>query len=188
MEKKFGKDKKFYRARNSPKNEKYRVDQMGKPSNELAINGRANPIGISYLYTASDISTAISEIKPSLQDKISVAEILIVDSLRLIDLRYVSPFSFADDEDFDVLIQDINFLIKLSQDLSKPINPKDAVLEYLPTQYLCELIKASGWDGVAYKSSFAEGFNIAIFLEEKISINRVDSYVVEKINLEYKRI
>jgi len=47
---------------------------MGAPPNEKVSDGRGNPKGISYLYTANSIETAIYEVRPYLEDKITVAE------------------------------------------------------------------------------------------------------------------
>ncbi|UIP23824.1 hypothetical protein LYZ39_15545 [Achromobacter deleyi] len=33
----------------------------------------------------------------------------------------------------------------------------------MPIQYLCELIKKQGWDGVVYRSSVGTGMNMALF-------------------------
>lgn len=90
------------------------------------------------------------------------------EALSIIKLNDISPFEFCDSEDFEILVNKIGYLKKLGQDESKPINRDAADLEYLPTQYLCEFIKSSGWDGVAYQSSLAEGYNIAIYSDDKL--------------------
>jgi hypothetical protein len=52
----------------------YNPENSGAPS-KSASNGRINPSGISYLYTARDEKTAISEIQPMNGALISVAKI-----------------------------------------------------------------------------------------------------------------
>ena len=44
---------------------------------------------------------------------------------------------------------DIEFLHKLGQDLSKPINPNASTVEYTISQYICEYIKKSNHQGVS---------------------------------------
>lgn len=188
LEMKIPKDEKLYRARNSYGKEKFSSQEMNKPSFDMTKNGRANPVGIPYLYLASDANVAIYEIKPSLKDPVTVGEFIVQNDLRIIDLRDVSPFQFIKSEDFDTLVRDIDFLYKLGEDLAKTINPKDADLEYLPTQYLCELIKSAGWDGVAYKSSFAQGYNLAVFFDEKLSCIGTKLYEIQEAKLTYKEI
>lgn len=160
---------------------------MGMRPAEKARNGRANPVGIPYLYLASDLETAISEIRPSLKDKVTVGRFKLLEPFSIIDLRNVSPFRFVEDEDFEKLFSMIGYLNKLGTDLSKPVNPKAAELEYLPTQYLCEFIKSVGYDGVAYNSSLAKGYNLAIFREEKLKCTRTELYEIEKTTLLYEK-
>lgn len=177
----------FFRSRKLIENKKYPPSKMGIPPAEKARNGRANPVGIPYLYLASNLETAISEIRPSLKDKVTVGRFKLLERISIIDLRNVSPFRFVEDEDFEKLFSMIGYLNKLGTDLSKPVNPKGAELEYLPTQYLCEFIKSLGFDGVAYNSSLANGHNLAIFRERKLKCTRTELYEIEKTTLLYEK-
>ncbi|MBI5186931.1 MAG: RES domain-containing protein [Nitrospinae bacterium] len=172
----------MYRARCNNEERMFSVDEMKKPPERAVSGGRANPIGIPYLYTASDPLTAIAEIRPHKGDSISVAEILINKRLILADLRNprktISPFKLIAD-DVNPYIE-IEYLCKLGEELTKPILPRDAHLEYLPTQYLCEFIKHCGFDGVVYKSSVGEGDNYAIFNDDKLTIADVFLYNVKE--------
>lgn len=56
-------DSLFYRARISDYD--LSIDDMKMPPMGSASGGRANPIGISYLYLASNIDTCIAEVRPS---------------------------------------------------------------------------------------------------------------------------
>ncbi len=178
----------FFRSRKSTENQKFPPSKMGMPPAEKARNGRANPVGIPYLYIASNLETAISEIRPSLKDKVTVGRFKLLEPFSIIDLRNVSPFRFVDDEDdFEKLFSMIGYLNKLGTDLSKPVNPKAAELEYLPTQFLCEFIKSKGLDGVAYNSSLTKGYNLAIFREGKLKCTRTELYEIEKTTLLYEK-
>jgi len=158
----------LYRARIWKNNDGFSPADMGKPPNDLVKGGRANPIGISYLYTASDQLTALSEVRPSIGDTVSVARFDVRSELALLDLRNprltASPFNL-DEDILSALFNEMEFLIKLGEQLSKPVLPKDADLEYLASQYLCEQIKHLNYDGVVYKSSVGNGFNVALFQE-----------------------
>lgn len=178
----------FFRSRRSEPEKKFPPSKMGKPPDNKTKNGRANPVGISYLYLASDRMTAIHEIRPSIGETVTVARFRLLEPLSIIDLRDVTPFRFKDDEDFETLIPKIGYLSILGTDLSKPINQKDAELDYLPTQYLCEFIKKSGWDGVAYKSSISQGFNLAVFTDKKLKCVRTELHKIQKVILEYKKL
>ena len=167
---------------------RYKPRQMGAPQSQKAKNGRANPIGISYLYLASNIETAISEVRPSVNETVTIGKHRLKNAVRLIDLRNISPFQFQEDEDYQELLKHTLFLRKLGEDLTHPINPKDAVLDYLPTQFLCEFIKSTGWDGVLYKSYLGDGFNIALFQPDITKCTQTHCYQIGKHKYEYNRI
>lgn len=158
--------KEVVRGRISNTNELIPKEEMGKPPCEIASQGRANPIGISYLYVASDEETAISEIRPDKGDIVTIAKIKLPNNLRFLDIRSpkntISPFDFSDNA-LEGLYRDIDLLEKFGEELSKPVLPRKAHLEYLASQYLTELVKHYGFDGVMYKSSVGSGFNIVVF-------------------------
>ena len=178
----------FYRARINATNTPYAIEDMGMPPKELVSNGRANPKGISYLYTASDVKTAVSEVRPFVGDTVTVVQFEVMAPLALVDLRNpkqtISPFALSED-DLSAIYRDMPFLILLGDELAKPIVPRVAELEYLPSQYLCEFVKHIGFDGVAYRSSLAEGDNFAIFQEGKLNRINTSDYRVDAINVSY---
>lgn len=157
----------FYRARIMRGDAPYAKGEMGAPPAELASDGRANPIGIRYLYLADNAQTAIAEVKPSKGALVSVASFSIVEGRRpkLIDLTSpkstISPFRITSAV-ADVLAS-MSFLEMLGEELSVPTQPHRATRDYLASQYLCELIKVSGYDGVIYRSSLSKGRNFAFF-------------------------
>ncbi len=177
---------KYFRARIDDKFE-FTGKKMRKPPVALSTNGRANPYGISYLYLASDPKTAISELRPYKNECITVAEFKAKDDLTLADLRtpkdVISPFLLNDEFELNFILENLPFISKLSEELSKPVNPKDANLEYLPSQYLCEFIKHIGFDGIIYNSSLAKGINYAIFNDSKIKIVKTYRYKVNHIDV-----
>jgi len=176
----------MYRARCNSEERTFSNDEMKKPPEKAVSGGRANPVGIPYLYTASDPLTAIAEIRPHKGDIVSVAEMTINGKLKLADLRNprktISPFELTED-DLNQLYVDIEYLCKLGEELTKPILPREAHLEYLPTQYLCEFIKHCGFDGVVYKSSVGEGDNYAIFDDDKLTVTDVFPYEVKETKI-----
>ncbi|GAB3304444.1 hypothetical protein GCM10027564_04090 [Luteimonas notoginsengisoli] len=158
----------FYRARLMKGVVPLPLDEMGAPPAEIASDGRANPIGIRYLYLADDLDTAIAEVKPSKGALVSLATFRVIAGrpLELIDLTdpwlTISPFRVSSSSIADVRAS-MSFLKALGEELSVPTQPHRATRDYLASQYLCELIKVSGYDGVIYKSSLANGRNFAFF-------------------------
>ncbi len=72
-------EKKIYRARINEGCKPFDIEHMGKPPQEIAPNGRANPIGISYFYAASDEKTAISELRGFKSEYVTVLEFSILE-------------------------------------------------------------------------------------------------------------
>jgi hypothetical protein len=177
----------LYRARIRNDDSVIPLGKMGKPPAKEVKNGRANPVGIPYLYAASTPETAIAETRPHPGDLLYVARFKITSPLRLLNLLHprktISPFE-VDERELPGLRHDLSFLCHLESELSKPILPRVADLEYLPTQYLCEFIKNCGYDGVAFKSSISTGANIALFDDSKVKANKLFTYQVTKMQYE----
>jgi len=181
----------LYRARINIDTEIYKRDEMGKPPAKIATAGRANPLGIPYLYVASSLATAIAEIRPHKGDNVTVAKFEVTERLILADLRNprktISPFEL-DENGLNQVYLDLDYLCHLGEELSKPILPREAQLEYLSAQYLCELIKHCGFDGVIYKSSVGDGDNFAIFTDDKTYCIECEVHAIDDIVLASHRV
>ena len=182
----------LFRARIMEGNTPHSPCEMGVPPINKSTHGRANPAGIPYLYLASDIDTAIAEIRPHTGDMVCVAEFELVADFLIADLRNprktISPFSLSDEQNIVQLRNDIGFLCQLGEELSKPVLPKTAHLDYLPSQYLCEFIKHRGFGGVMYRSSVGKGTNYAIFDATSTKIGMVKKYRITGVNLDIEDI
>lgn len=158
---------KWFRARLSADGTAISLDCMGAPPKRLATNGRANPPGIPYLYLGSNAQTAIAEVRPHTGERACVATFDVQAPLKAVDLRnprkVVSPFLLAGASAIGQLRADIPFLERLGEELTRPVLPQGAAIDYLPSQYLCEFIKKSGYEGVVYRSSVSDGINLALF-------------------------
>ncbi|WP_407935313.1 hypothetical protein [Alkalimonas mucilaginosa] len=53
----------------------------------------------------------------------------------------------------------------------------------MPSQYLCELIKRAGYDGVVYKSALAGGFNAALFNQNAVNVRGVKRVTVGSVTI-----
>ncbi len=171
----------FYRARASDQEKGFETHEMGAPPPGRTKNGRANPVGIPYLYLASDSKTAIAEIRPSLGDAVSVGKFETLEPLRVINLVNISPFNFSLSDDIEKSLSYIFFLKRLGEELAKPISPSRSDVEYIPTQFLCEMIKNRKWSGILFKSSQGERENLVIFNSEKCNCKSVTQYEIEEI-------
>lgn len=181
----------LYRARISNDRQPIDITKMGKPPSNIATAGRANPYGISYLYMATRKKTAIAEVRPHKGNAVCIAKIKIPNKLRLADLRnpknYLSPF-VRPDYSTEELFKYIVLLQKLGEELSKPIVPHEAELEYLSSQYLAELIKDANFDGIIFKSSVGNGDNIALFSDTDVEFRSVELYEVKNLSFDSSKI
>jgi hypothetical protein len=178
----------WYRARIRSGDRTYSIEEMGPPPKRLASHGRANPPGIPYLYIGSQPDTAASEVRPHTGEVACVAEFTIAGPLRIVDLRnprkLVSPFLLGDAGAIGQLRADIAFLERLGEELTRPVLPQGAAIDYVPSQYLCEFIKKSGYDGVAYRSSVSEGMNLALFDPTKAIGGAVSLYKINRVSVD----
>lgn len=159
--------KDFFRARVQRDDKPFDLDGLRAPPFGVSQAGRANPPGLSYLYVASDVETAIGEVRPTVADVVSVARFKSIRKFKLVDLSdpraLISPFGL-DLVALSSVQASMGLLSMLSEDLTKPTPPHRAAYDYLATQYLCELIKTLGYDGVRYRSSLNPGgYNFAFF-------------------------
>jgi hypothetical protein len=176
----------WYRARIRMGDDTYEIDKMGAPPKRAASHGRANPAGIPYLYLGSRAETATAEIRPHTGEIACVANFTI-PKIRAVDLRdprkLVSPFILEDASAIGQLRADLPFLERLGEELTRPVLPSGAAVDYIPSQYLCEFIKKSGFDGVVYRSSVSDGINLALFDPDKAKGGTVSLYSVLKVSV-----
>ncbi|MGN4457420.1 RES domain-containing protein [Bacillus cereus group sp. MYBK57-1] len=169
----------FYRGRYG----KQPIDRMSAPPAELATSGRANPRGISYLYTAIDRDTCIAELRPYKGAQITIATVVTRKPLNIVRLNvlkpFISPFQFNGE-----LLEEIKAYIlyhTLVNDLTKPVNPDSSEIDYLPTQYLAELIKHLGYDGFFFRSSLGPNDNYVFFDKDCVKIDSTELFQVNNI-------
>lgn len=177
----------WYRARIKTGDRPFTVDDMGPPPKRIASHGRANPAGIPYLYLGSTDVTAVSEIRPHTGEIACVAEFKTPPNLKLVDLRrprsMVSPFLLGDIRDIVRMRSDIPFLERLGEELTRPVVPQSAAIDYTPSQYLCEFIKKCGFQGVLYRSSVSDGINLALFQPSLATIGSISEYQVSRVTV-----
>tara|TARA_R110000824_G_scaffold272369_1_gene460883 strand:- start:195 stop:1232 length:1038 start_codon:yes stop_codon:yes gene_type:complete len=181
----------WFRSRIERDKKSFSATEMGAPPPKLAASGRANPVGIPYLYLSSDEATAVAEVRPHPGDLICVAKFNIPSDANFVDLRNpratVSPFLLDDEQQIGMLRRDIGFLEGLAKELRTPVLPNDAAVDYIPSQYLCELIKDSGFDGVVYGSSVGDGINLAIFNPSSAKVGLVEEFSVTRVKVSVEK-
>lgn len=185
----------FYRGRLHKKADSQAYDKkaMYSPPKESASAGRANPLGIPYLYLCDNQRTVPYEIRATYLDDISIASFKLKKEIT--DSIYVSDFTkksglFStgefNDDSISKRIKSTLLKEKISTDLSKPMRRYDSELEYIPTQFICEFIKVfTGVQGIKFKSSLHdEGNNLVIFDHNVMECVEVRRWRVSELGIE----
>lgn len=167
---------KFYRARISDK-EGFNINQMGCPPYQNSRSGRVNAAGIECLYMSSDPETPIREVRAGRADYVSLATFELQEDIWVVDFKHINKFSPFKLDDSSVTFQEYiinkHYLNKIDAEMGKIVRKNDAVLEYIPTQYICDFIKTVSFSigdkdirlsGIEYNSTLSNsGYNIALF-------------------------
>lgn len=186
-------DTTLYRSRvhHQSGNQAYSHSEMYAPTRHFAKGGRANPLGIPYLYLCDNPETVLYEVRASYLDELSIA------SFKLkTENEFVNIVDFTEDTPLfqpEMVRQTIMAKLlrdKVSRDLSKPMRRYDSEIEYIPTQYICEFIRINtGASGVRFSSSLhPSGKNIVIFDQNLMDCTRVDLHKVTTFQLNSKEL
>jgi hypothetical protein len=182
-------DEIFYRARlhqNSQENI-YPIGEMSAPPAKYASAGRANPLGIPYLYLSDNEETILYEVRASYLDEISIAlfsknedfenEIIISD--------FTETPSLYDPKGVNKKIKSTLLKKLISRDLSKPMRRYDSELDYIPTQFICEFIKTfTNVQGIKFRSSLHNtGSNLVLFNQETMKCRSVKKVQISKVQI-----
>lgn len=185
----------LYRARVHHQSglEAYSKEKMFSPPKDSALNGRANPSGIPFLYLSDNPETVLYEVRASYLDELSVAEFSINDDLKSIKIVDFSENTSLFQEDFNQISNNIKGKLLrelISLDLSKPMRRYDNEIEYIPTQFICEFIKVfTGAKGIKFTSSLhPSGNNFVIFEQHLMKCNAVELVRVNSVELKSNRL
>lgn len=175
----------LYRARIASDGQKYSVNEMGCPPKEMATAGRANPIGIPYLYLSREPKTTYYEVRAIYLDNLSVGKFKIKKDLKLVDFTYKINIyaNYTEGTLKDVVIKK-KIIDAISRDLSKPLLRFDSELEYVPTQMICEYCKTMGAHGISFESSLHQGGkNYVLFNPSDAECIDVETHTITKIDI-----
>lgn len=178
----------LHRARIIPKGRKtLKISEMGCPPPELASAGRANPLGIPYLYLCQEPETTLYETRCVYLDSVVIGHFRIRKDLKLVDfdeeLDLYYLYSTANSNLSLPEVVKLKFLMEeISRDMSRPLRRFDTEVEYIPTQWICEFCKQIGADGIKFRSSlYPEGRNIVLFHAEDAECIGVDQYEISEV-------
>lgn len=119
----------------------------------------------------------------------AVARLEASRELRIVDLSQIDEIGpFLPDVDCSLLAINMPDLRLIKRDLVKPMRSSDNPVEYVPTQFIADLVKGMGFDGIGYSSVMAtskqgSGYNIAFFgsSKELFRTNEITRYSIRGI-------
>lgn len=185
---------KLFRARIEKRGTKFKHKDLTSPPIELSRHNRMSPAGISFFYgSLEEPRTCINEIRPSVGERVVVAEFRVNRKLSVLDLSQdieKETSIFSKDYSYDHERRN-SFLRLFVAEIAKPIRPMDQEIDYVPTQVFTEFVrwwdyrdiyfwdtntdkaKPDYIDGMVFPSSLREnGKNIVFFKGPEISIKK----------------
>ncbi|MGN0224276.1 MAG: RES family NAD+ phosphorylase [Muribaculaceae bacterium] len=178
----------LYRARVIPPDRaNLAISEMGCPPARITPAGRANPMGIPYLYLCQSPQTTFYEVRALYLDKLSIGTFQVVKDLKILDFTKRMSLYIANSMSSDLSFEISKYkLIQLiSKDLSKPLRRFDTELEYVPTQLICEYCKLNKIDGIMFNSSLHNGgINVVLFDAGSAECTDVKTVEIKHVTIE----
>jgi hypothetical protein len=171
------KDDVFFRARvcGVGQQRPYKRTEMGAPPKGKATAGRINPEGISYLYLADEPETAVAEVRPWKDARVSVGKFRAIRKLNVVNLDRAGGFHPND------AAKAFAALFLRSMYFSAPAHSDDK-LAYIASQFISEVFRDRGVDGLQYASVLRDGYkNVALFDPAAARCQSVSIYRIEGI-------
>jgi len=167
----------------------YSHGEIGSPPPPVATAGRLNRQGISFLYLASDVDTAIMEVRPHPGHIVSTGAFQQIGDCIIADFHDLSISKFSNS---DKKLFQYQFLYAIDRNLSTPVIPEER-FRFLFGHLLAEVLMSIGLDGVSFKSSVnSKGLNYCFFdnkafqyIDGSAQVRKVETlnYKFEKIQL-----
>jgi hypothetical protein len=184
----------LYRARISESSKGFCCDEMGVPPKSLRSPGRINSDGVGVLYLASDIETALTEVRAGVFDYVTIGTFKqsernkgYISLINLPNILKLSPFLYQEDED-RFLKYGVNRKIfkEIESEMARPLRRSDSKLTYIPTQYISDFIRLQGCHGICYASTLRQGgINIALFDETLLQCVKTETREVSEIKYQH---
>ncbi|WP_197520399.1 RES family NAD+ phosphorylase [Paraburkholderia tropica] len=157
---------------------------LGAPPVGATTAGRLNRPGVSYLYLASDAATAAAEIRPHPGELVSLGCFILADDRRIADLRsHDLTKLWRSDQELDML----ELVIAMENAFATAAPPSNRSA-YTVTQFLGELFRQLGFDGVRFRSTVGDGDNLVLFDPASAAWEDGSSRVIDVKRVRYELI
>lgn len=162
------------------------IEDMGCPPADKATAGRANPMGIPYLYLSKNEETTYYEVRALYLDRLVIGTFSTTHELKILDFTKPLSLYVANLQSSDLAMEVSKYLLlqRISKDLSKPLRRFDTELEYVPTQLICEFCKLHDIDGIMFNSSLHKGgVNVVLFDADNAECTAVKQVEINKVDI-----
>ncbi|NYT38188.1 RES family NAD+ phosphorylase [Allopusillimonas soli] len=151
---------------------------LGAPAAGVGAGGRMNAAGQPAFYGATDVQTALAEVRPPVGSWVVVAQFSITRALKLLDLKRLSQITLSKNASlFDpgtkAAAERRDFLRLLCEKIVAPVMPESQERNYLITQVVADYLSVhprASIDGIIYPSvqrssegNSSSGENIVLF-------------------------
>ena len=154
----------------------FKKNECGVPPRKFRNENRLSNKDDEYLYLSFDVHTALSEMRPTISQKYSIAECQTVSKLKILNLHDYSAY--------DVFSKISCLINKISQ----PNTDNDSSF-YAITQKLSHYIRKKGFDGITYKSAIAnKGINLLLFNADNVEFINSKIYQVKNVDVKYEKL
>ena len=158
----------------------FKFNEIGALPPRSASPGRTNREGVSVLYLANEIETAVAEIRPHPGHMISVGGFRATRPLKVANFDPpIGNFS-SSDKRLDLFTD----IFHVGQLLGSPVIPEERY-KYAATQLLADILIRRGFDGLKFRSSVGVGKNICIFDPQLFKFDETNSLVKQVDSLHY---
>lgn len=163
----------------------YTGNAINAPPPYLAMSGRINRTGVSFLYCATDKHTAISEVRPHPGDHVSLATFRVKHDVSVFDLSDSKLLYFFENDKVLDTYKPFNTLGVL---INRTIPPSDQI-RYSMTQLIADCIRQLGFNGVVFNSTVGSGKNVVLFDQVVVEqlTNEADIVVIDKVKYNYSQ-
>ncbi|MDN5111032.1 RES family NAD+ phosphorylase [Aliarcobacter butzleri] len=161
----------------------YQYEEIAAVPIKNSQEGRLNKKGESFLYLATNIETAISEVRPDSGHIVSVAEFRLIDNIKVVDFDK----AFIELSKNEKTLKEFVFLSHIEQILSHPVT-KDEKHLYFISQFFSNIFRKIGFDGVLFSSSISKGQNLVVFNPDNFKYieNSSKAFDIKTLKYTYK--
>jgi hypothetical protein len=158
------------------------------PNPKIKRSGRANPPGFAYLDRATDVKTALAEMRPWVGESLTLAVFKIKKKLKLVVCQAGGEALGGRRFEQNLSAGKVDSCVwdDISGAFARPVNREDQEDAYLATQILAEAFKAEGFDGIAYRSGLERGTNIVLFDVNVAEPIRRFLYTLKKVRYDFE--